>query len=172
MTANKFNDCLDRMKDGDTSGFEAIFKAYYGKLVAYADSFFTRNGIAEEIVSSVFLRILKDARNYGYIDYPAAWLFAAVKNAVIDHIRKVGKERLTDFSRNEPAGRKNDVVFKVALCQKLSEFTERQRDIVRLRFVSGLNIRETAEAAEVSASTVKRDLKIVREELKKFMKDF
>jgi RNA polymerase sigma factor (sigma-70 family) len=45
---------------------------------------------------------------------------------------------------------------------RLSEFDEQQARVVELRFFGGLSIQETADALQISESTVKRDWTMAR----------
>ena len=84
---------------------------------------------------------------------------------------------LVDHARNKQAGKRGGDDVKLQLDEamiagqspdvnlvaldealtRLAEFDEQQSRIVELRYFSGLNIEETAEALGISAATVKRD---------------
>ena len=166
MTPKEFNDCLNRIKNGDNRGLEPIYIKYYEKLVLTANCDLRDRGKAEEVASSIMITILKNAARYDYIKHPDAWMYKAVKFAVIKCKQHSRNEVLTDFTDfSQPAGNEN-ITFKLAFRDVLKNCSTRQCEIILLHFVYALNIRKTAKVMSISASTVKREIQNIREKLK------
>lgn len=170
MTPKEFNECLIRIKNGDNRGLEPIYINYYEKLVLTANCELRDRGRSEEVASSIMITILKNAARYDYIKHPDAWMYKAVKFAVIKCKQNVRNEVLTDFTDfSQPAGNEN-ITFKLAFRDVLKNCSTRQCEIILLHFVYALNIRKTAKVMSISASTVKREIQIIREKLKSLKK--
>lgn len=165
MTPKEFNDCLNRIKNGDSRGMEPIYVNYYEKLVLTANCELHDRGRAEEVASSVMITIFENAGHYEYINFPDAWMYKAVKFAVIRQKQRLQREMLTDFSDFRYESKDEGMTFGIAFRGILENCTSRQREIVLLHFVYGLNIRKTAKAAGISVSTVKREISAVRSRL-------
>lgn len=170
MTPKEFNDCLTRIKNGDNRGLEPIYINYYEKLVLTANCELHDRGIAEEVASSVMITILKNAARYDYILHPDAWMYKAVKFAVIKCKQNARNEVLTDFTEFSQPARNENVTFKLAFRDVLKNCSTRQCEIILLHFVYALNIRKTAKVMSISASTVKREIQNIREKLKSLKK--
>ena len=92
-----------------------------------------------------------------------AWLFRIARNTVVDWART--RDRLGDVTdleavRNITSG--SDLEAKTAtvldieeLYRALTEVTDLQREVVRLRFIVGLNLAETASSMQRSENAVK-----------------
>jgi RNA polymerase sigma factor, sigma-70 family len=172
MTPKEFNDCLNRIKNGDNRGLEPIYIKYYEKLVLTANCDLRDRGKAEEVASSVMVTILKNAGHYDYIKHPDAWMYKAVKFAVIRCKQNHRNEVLTDFSDFTQPAKDERITFKLAFCDALKHCSPRQREIIQLHFVYALNIRQTAKTMGISVSTVKREISAIREKLKSLRKSY
>lgn len=170
MTPKEFNECLIRIKNGDNRGLEPIYINYYEKLVLTANCELRDRGRSEEVASSIMITILKNAARYDYIKHPDAWMYKAVKFAVIKCKQNVRNEVLTDFTDFSQPARNENITFKLAFRDVLKNCSTRQCEIILLHFVYALNIRKTAKVMSISASTVKREIQIIREKLKSLKK--
>lgn len=170
MTPKEFNECLTRIKNGDNRGLEPIYIKYYEKLVLTANCELRDRGRSEEVASSIMITILKNAARYDYIKHPDAWMYKAVKFAVIKCKQNVRNEVLTDFTDFSQPARNENITFKLAFRDVLKNCSTRQCEIILLHFVYALNIRKTAKVMSISASTVKREIQIIREKLKSLKK--
>ena len=170
MTPKEFNECLIRIKNGDNRGLEPIYINYYEKLVLTANCELRDRGRSEEVASSIMITILKNAARYDYIKHPDAWMYKAVKFAVIKCKQNVRNEVLTDFTDFSQPARNENITFKLAFRDVLKNCSTMQCEIILLHFVYALNIRKTAKVMSISASTVKREIQIIREKLKSLKK--
>ncbi len=80
---------LKRIANGDEEAFELLFTRYYAGLVRFARSLLPYPGEeAEDMVSDVFCYLWKNKSHLQIQESPAAYLFAAVKNRVFDHLKR------------------------------------------------------------------------------------
>jgi RNA polymerase sigma factor (TIGR02999 family) len=92
-----------------------------------------------------------------------------MRQVLVDHARgrlaakRQGGVRVTLSEAADVADRSEvDVLAVDEALTRLSEMDEQQAKIVELRFFGGLSIPETADALNISASTVKRDWTMAR----------
>ena len=124
------------------------------------------------LVNEVYLRMIDQTR----VDWRDRSHFFAVAASVmrrilIDHARKRAAEKRgggarrlmiePDFELTEDTN-PADLVALDDLLNELCRLNERHARIVELRFFTGLNISETAEALGVSTATVKNDWRVAR----------
>lgn len=174
MTPREFNNCLARIKRGDNSGLEQIYNFYYEKIVVSAQGELHDRYKAEEIASNIMVNILKNAKNFSYVRNPNLWMSRATQFAVFSSKMDVKCEVLTGFDfltesvfpESVYADDNETLIFRMAFYEILDGCTKRQRNIVYLHYVLRLNLRETANLMNISVSTVKREIVIVRDKLR------
>jgi RNA polymerase sigma-70 factor (ECF subfamily) len=77
----------DRVRRGDLSAFEALFRAMHAPLCEVADSFVQSQAIAEEIVQDLFFAIWMKRDRLPNVDSLQAYLFTAARNRSLHHLR-------------------------------------------------------------------------------------
>ena len=174
MTPKEFNNCLARIKRGDNSGLEQIYNFYYEKIVVSAQYELHDRYKAEEIASNIMVNILKNAKKFSYVRNPNMWISRATQFAVFSSKMNVKLEVLTGFDflsgaifpESVYAGDNDTLTFRMAFYEILDKCTERQRNIICMHYVHKLNLRETAKVMNISVSTVKREIIIMREKMR------
>lgn len=168
MTTKDFNRCLQWIKNGDKRGMEEIYNHYYNKLKFSAALEVNNKANAEDIASNVLISIFKNAANYGYIDNPNAYMYRAVKFAVINFKKQNAKYVYSELLDDVYCSYEEKMDVKVDFMRFLETLPQRQREIVQLNYVYGFKIKETAKILHISVSTVNRDLLALKQELTKF----
>lgn len=79
--------------DEDVAAFNALYKQYMLKLLAFAHSFLDDREPAEEIVNDVFIKIWTGRKNLDQIKNLQVYLYVAVKNACLNQLRSVSNKR-------------------------------------------------------------------------------
>ena len=149
---------IQRASRGDESSFRELFERYHDRVYRYG---FVRLGRADEasdLVQDVFLSIWQNLPTFRYEhegSFPGL-VFRIAARRVSDRIRQ--RIRRPSVPLEEaPEGRvefEGGAISRRLLLQALGELPERQREVVVLRFVVGLPIREIAEAMGRSESAV------------------
>lgn len=168
MTAKDFNRCLRLIAKGNNSGMSEIYNNYYAKLLLTARLEVNSSFIAEDIASNVLLSIFENAANYKTILNPDAWMYKSVIFAIINYKRNNEKYVYSDFIEEQDNFLEEKLNLKIEVYRLLAKLPERQRQIVQLHFVYGLKLIDTARTLKISYSTVCRDIRLLREELKNF----
>ena len=76
-----------RVRVGDESACEALYLEYHERLWKFAYGYVRSRDVAEEIVQEVFLSLWRDRREWDVRSNARAWLYAAVRNHALNHIR-------------------------------------------------------------------------------------
>ena len=167
---------LARMRDGDPEAKQQLFRIAYDELHRRAHFQRRTNPASETInttalVHEAYLKLAGSAAD----DWESRRHFyrvagRAMRQILIDQARRrLAKKRgdgqpLLDVDALE-LGVAADATRLLALDEALSRLEKenpRLAQVVELRFFSGLSIDETAEAAGISARTVKRDWRLAR----------
>ena len=141
----------------------ALHDRFYEPVYRYVSFKVGDHHAREDLTSEVFLRVLEALkRGRGWHTSPDAWIFGIARNVVADHYRRgPGRtevaldEGLSAPPEDEPA----HMFLRDEECEELvrgiSSLTEEQRDVILLRFMQGLSIKDAAEALNKSSGAVK-----------------
>lgn len=159
---------LERLKNGGTEAFDALFEKYRRGLFAYARGMVGDAGLAEDIVQECFLELV---RNVGRIDPErgaGGWLYRVARNRALDVLRarRSGMEAATGSSvdgkaASEPADPAPTPV-EAALERERAENVKtalnmlppKERDLLFLRFFGDLKFSEIAQLRRRPLGTV------------------
>lgn len=178
---------LDRIREGDESAKADLFTQLQSELRVMAAALMRRERVdhtlqATALVNEACLRLLGDQSMEKMSD--RRYLFAsanrAMRQILVDHARgrsatKRGGEMarqsldiVLDNFETSNGCRFEDLELALA---KLGEQSERRREIVELRFLSGLSVPEVADVLEISVSSVERDWRVARAQLFQMLRD-
>lgn len=130
----------------------SLYDVYYDKIARYI---FVRVGDyqeAEDLASEVFLKALGALDSYQERGLPMqAWLFKIAHNLVVDHLRKMSKQKAVPFDgvRAFNAASPDEVAESRLQVERLGKALKRlstaQREVIGLRFFGGLTSIETGK---------------------------
>jgi RNA polymerase sigma-70 factor (ECF subfamily) len=152
--------------------FEALFGRYYKPLCAAAYAYLRDKKDSEDIVQQIFLRLLEKSSSYHALSTPSDYLFGAVRNACINHLRRERARTLPlPADIEETAQQAMEVMLddegQRVLFSALSILNERNRQAFEMVYFENKTYRETAVALEISVNTVKWHLKTAISSLRK-----
>lgn len=137
-----------------------IFDMYYEPLYRYAYVHLRDHDAAEDIAAAVFHKLLDSVQKGHRPVTPRAWLYQVARNLIIDHVRRQRHRDhapLTD-TLAVPANVEStvEVLLRVERAHEaILRLNERQRDVIILRFLQGLDVSEVAAILNVSVGAVK-----------------
>lgn len=142
---------------------EAIWRKHSGELVRFA-SVLVGPGDAEDLLSSVVVRILSSRGSLETLDDPRPYLFRAVVNEAKNHRRR---------SRRVPlmAEGQYSVELRPEVLDAVMGLPPQQRAAVYLTYWRDLPISETSELLGCRPGTIKRYLFLARNRLKELLND-
>jgi RNA polymerase sigma-70 factor (ECF subfamily) len=152
-----------KAKHGDTDAIAQLYECY--RLAIYRYLYY-RTGdsqTAEDLTSDVFLRMINGLANYRLRDVSfQAWLFQIARNLLNDHYRKQNvrnhvqlEENIMEDPQAAPGRPVERTLNSVTLHNALDLLSDEQRDVIVMRFITGLPISEVAETLNKSEDAVK-----------------
>jgi RNA polymerase sigma-70 factor (family 1) len=160
-------------------GCKLLFKRYYGVLCSHVVRFVYSRQIAEDIVSDVFCRFWeKQAYRHITCSY-RAYLFAAARNAAINHLKKEfgrGTVDADDFAETLPAATDIRLSLQADELNKLIEKTvgalpPRCQEVFLMSRLEGKKNAEIARALQLSIKGVEAHITRALERLRKALKE-
>lgn len=147
----------------DKTTFSTLFDQYYSRIFKYMYFRVNDTADAEELAAQVFERVLTSWQSYKPERSPvAAWLFGIARHVVLDYQRSnhrhatvplEGQDQLVDPDLS-PEQSMMESVRKDCLSSALAQLDERAREVIALKFSSGLNNRQIASQIGLKESHI------------------
>ncbi len=158
-------EAIDAVLRGRGEAFGALVDRYQAMVAGIAWRHGFRREDVEDIVSEVFVKTYRNLDRYRP-DFPfSTWLYRLAANHVIDRTRRARKEAgRTEMPEQlaDPAPGPRDGVERreraALLRRALGEISARYREAIRLVYVEGRTVEESARVLGVPAGTVKTRL--------------
>ena len=137
----------------------AIYENYHRKVLGYIRGKVNNAALAEDLCSDVFLKVYEKLDSFDETKASVStWIYTITRNRLIDYYRtrKVFEEipeTLEDGSRIEEEVCSREALGSLA--EALERLDERKRDIIILRYYSGVSLKEIAERMGISYTYVK-----------------
>lgn len=151
---------------------EQIYRDYHGKIYGYILLKINNRQDAEDIAAEVFVKIYSKLDTFDK-DKAAlsTWIYTIVRNTLTDYFRtrKIFSE-IPEDARDDSSP-EDEAYSAETLCKlagALESLGERERDIIILRYYSGMTLKEIAEKLNVSYAYVKVLQKKALKEIKIF----
>ncbi len=170
---------IDKIKSGDTASFKALFDKFSTSLLNFTLTLVKDTQSAENIVQSVFVNIWKNRSNLDPEQNIKSYLYKAVKNQGIQHIRnqklnfELEEAASMDLKLPGPDQTLQEKELEKAVNEAVNELPEGCRAVFTLNRFEGFSYRETADILGISVNTVKtqmnRAFKYLRSRLSVFL---
>ena len=184
-TATQITQFLDAAGAGDRDALERLWSLVYGELKALAHNKLAHEDSAKALqstalVNEVYVRLTAGApvqwANRRHFFHAAG---KAMQRILIDHWRARNAARRGGGKQREPlteaaAAAESDLIESMAISEvldKLEDLDSRKAEIVRLRYLIGLTINETAQALAISPRLVSSEWTFARAWLHRELSD-
>lgn len=158
----------------DESAFNELYKHYVVKLYQFAYSFLDDREAGEEIVNDVFLKIWVGRQKLDSIRNLQVYLYVAVKNACLNHLRSISSKKIKEIKVTEayyfhlsvdPAQLLISKELKTKVLNAVNELPPRCRLIFKMVKEDDLSCNEVATILGLSNKTVFAQLTIALKKL-------
>lgn len=171
---------LARLRAGETTAFDAIFRANYPILVRVAEAMLRERAMAEELAQDVMLELWRRRDSLDVTESVRGYLLQATRNRALNALRHRAIERKSEphvidgigrLPPTDAAAREGEI--ELALQSAIADLPDRCRQIFELSRADGLKYAEIATRLGISVKTVEvqmgKALRILRERLKAWL---
>lgn len=152
-----------RAVEGDAEAFGALYDLYHPQIYRFVYLKVGRREESEDLTHQVFLSAWEHVREYAHRGHPfGSWLYRIARNAVIDHYRAKREVMPIENMDAEVFLSGENIEEAASLSLLLQEVREgirrlkpEHQDIIILRFVEELSVKEAAQALGRSEGAVK-----------------
>lgn len=167
MAEDPVEDDLELQVVSAAEPFEAFFSREFPKMVAVAYAISGSRWAAEELAQEACLRAYKSWDSVARYDKPGAWLRRVTINLANSLLRRRVSE-VKALERYLVGGVEvvdSHPVEEAAFWDQVRELPRRQREVIVLHYVDGLDTAEIADVLDISESSVRTHLQRGRETL-------
>ena len=158
----KTDTCRDDIVDPATeAGFRCLWTTYEPELLRFARRRLSNTPTAEDVVQETFLRAWRHARTYdARRGAPRAWLFAILRNVMVDHARRTARRPLTVSVHAEPSVTDDHDrrIAALVVADALQQLSEEHRDAIAQNYYRDRPGREIAHRLCLPMGTVRSRL--------------
>ncbi len=137
---------------------ETLFESEEGPLLGFAYGIVGRREVAEELVQDGFFRLHE---HWDTVENPRAWIYRAVRNLCLSHLRKHSRETISEDTGlrtadenpepDEALGRR-EAIGMVRLF--LSELPEKDRQLIHLKYHEDLRYSDIGKQTGLTVGNV------------------
>ena len=155
---------IEAAQGGDLEALGSLYDSHINQVYRYALARLGNVHDAEDVAEEIFLKMLAGLPAYEWRKVPfAAWLMRIARNEVVSFARRNGKrshdgelpDELVDKRNADPAETTERTMALEDLRSAVALLPEAQREVIILRFASGLSVADTARALGKNENNVK-----------------
>ncbi|MHB8061796.1 MAG: RNA polymerase sigma factor [Ruminiclostridium sp.] len=162
------DELLRKIRDGDSSSLDKFVALYYPGILRYCLWHTQDRQTAEDATQETFLKTIRYLDSYVHRGKFKAYIYKITANVCIDLSLKKVTEQLPD-NLSEYDSQLEQIESDANFVWLLRGLPDEQREVVLLRFVHELKVREIAEVIGVPMRTIQSRL---RSALKRLEKNF
>ena len=156
---------VNKARTGDKDALTELYGVFREKIYRYVFFKCGNHADAEDITNEVFLRMIQSIANFQWkgIGF-SSWLFKIASNLVVDYYRNKSRRNIESIEKRDYIGETNweqisefldnrDLFH--AIYKDTDDLTGLQKEVVNLRFIGDLSLKETAEAMSKNVNSIK-----------------
>jgi RNA polymerase sigma factor (sigma-70 family) len=157
-------DLVKRAQDGDVNAFGELYDLHHRRIFRYIWGRVQDEQVAEDLTGEVLTRMVVSLPGYRVTGVPfQIWLFRIAHNLVVDHYRKGDRRVLVpldhaeglSMERSDPATIVEERLTMERVKGALARLDSSQQEVVVLRFLAGLSLKEAASTLGKTVAAVK-----------------
>lgn len=176
--SNPSMDHWKNFKEGDFSSLGNLFEKHYQELFYYGNKIVVLPDLVKDAIQDLFIDVWERRSKMTKVENIKAYLIISLRRDLIRKISKIRKESLSDqplplqfsFSPEDflISSEQNKVHTRL-LSKSMESLTERQREVILLRFYHNLEFHEISKVLEMNIQSVRNLLFRALDKIRKDM---
>lgn len=176
----RLNEAWDNFKSGDFDSLGVLFELHYQELFYYGIKIIDLSELVKDTIQDLFVDVWERRNKMVNVANFKAYLIISLRRELIRRAGKLRNESLSDeisslhFSFSAEEFLINDEEIKSQsrlLANSLSSLTEKQREVILLRFFHNLEFDEMAQILDINIQSVRNLLFRSLDKVRKDMAD-
>ena len=161
---------IEAIRRNDYVSYNKLFERYYGRLCQYVYSLLMDKSDTEDIVQELFLNIWKNRERIEIKENVGGYLYKMAKHLALNHLRSgvyFNNLSETQDQLSYADGRVESEEFRIALYSCIDHLPGRCKEVLLLHRIKGLKQKEISEKLDVSIKTIKNQIWISLQKLRR-----
>lgn len=149
------------MVRGDEQSFDRLFEKHFAPMLIFGLSIRNDKALVKDIIQEVFLDIWDKRKTLPTVQHPRAYLQQILKRKLLKRLRSDGLQTQGEtLSGSSPSyeslliQQQEDQERQRQLASALNQLTQKQREMIQLRFFEGLSYEQIADKTDTQKRTV------------------
>lgn len=151
-------------REGDEHAFSELFELTSDRLYRYGTKFVNDEEQVKDCIQELFIKLYENRRQLPATTNPLFYLFSSLKNLLIDTIRHnqrmiyISPEELpfhVQFAFNQEDDEEPDDNIKARFEEVLSLLSDRQKEVIYLRFQADMSYEEISQLLDINNQSVR-----------------
>lgn len=143
-------------KKRDKQAIQILYKSTFKSLYRYIRYKVDLDVVAEDICSEAFVRAFEKIESFRGESSFKTWLYSIARNLIKDWYKDNSKTTQVNHELAEKVEKNNVSDIQIELLTKvLTNLSDRYREVLELRFISKLSLKEVASIMETTTGNVK-----------------
>ena len=173
LTITEERTLVERAARGEQRAIGRLYDAYVAPLYRFCLARVGNETDAEDLTEEIFLKVMRAVGKFEWRPLPLgangeerspfrAWIFRIARNHVVSHYRRTASRptagEVPEWIQDETRGPAEMAELAMTVDEvfaAVEQLSQAQREVILLRFGSGLSVTETAEALEKNQTNVK-----------------
>ena len=150
---------------GEAEAIASLYDRHHMRIYRYVRARIFDTQTAHDVTGEIFLRMLANIHTYQPMNVPfTAWLYRIAHNHVVNHIQKEQQSQRLPAYHSSVNGTQSGVNPSLVVEKQmeaegvlavLEQLDETQREVLILRFILGMSLREVADSIDKTVAAVK-----------------
>lgn len=156
------DEALQALMLGREEGLDHFFHLYYAPLTYFAFKLLGDQYQAEEIAAEAFIKLWNNKEKFTAEGSIKSWLYTSVRNAAVDHLRKVKRLRITESGLQTVAYNEQSVLHHMIETETIQNIIKTLellppgcRQVFKMFYFGGKSFEEIARELNLSPHTVR-----------------
>ncbi len=173
------NELLESIAAGSEPALVELFRAFEGRIFAFAQSRLNDPAFASDLVCEVMVEVWKNADSFEGRSAVSSWILGIARNRLMDEIRRRGRRHFDELDETTPDDESIDASAALAAAgdaghvkECMDRLNEAQREAVHLAFYEDLTYVEIAGITDCPEGTVKTRIYHAKKALQRCLQGF
>lgn len=176
----QLQDAWSNFKGGDFASLGILFETYYQELFYYGIKIVAMPELVKDTIQDLFADVWERRNTMVSVDNFKAYLIISLRNELVRRINRIRKEALSesiatlqfsfspeDFLISTEQNSEHSRLLSISM----DGLTDRQREVILLRFFHGLEFHEISQVLEMNVQSVRNLLFRALDKIRKDMSD-
>lgn len=155
----RFHSLIERIRTGDEIAFKELYESLSGRVFSYIIPRVSSRDEALDLLQDVFLDIWSARLRFSYVNDASVWgfVFTITRRKLAEHYGKRRKRsEISELPQEDRYDMDIDSLGDIHSVERaMQDLSEKDRDILTLRYWSGLSFAEIAEMKKKTETSVR-----------------